>query len=108
MQFYLTSLQGKEYFAKEPEPVGVFDPLEPESLEKIPGAGAVAAWEKNQEPEPFEKKSGAGAGAAKKFAGSPTLFKSIGEIGYFDFPIFHQLQNSISHSDVAQTFIFSN
>ena len=60
MQFYLTSLRGKEYFAKEPEP-GVFGPLEPEPepLEKkIPGAGA--AWEKNQEsepqPEPLEKK----------------------------------------------------
>ena len=41
---------------------GVFDPLEPEPLEK-----------KYQEPEtePLEKKSG--AGAAKKFAGSPAL-----------------------------------
>ena len=29
LQFYLTSLRGKEYFAKEPEP-GVFGPLEPE------------------------------------------------------------------------------
>ena len=67
MQFFLTSLRGKEYFAKlnqcqEPEP-------EPESLEKKPGAGA--AWEKNQEPEPLEKKSGAGARAVKKFAGFP-------------------------------------
>ena len=54
LQFYLTSLRGKEYFAKEPEP-GVFGPLEP--LEKkIPGAGAGAAWKKNQEPEPLEKK----------------------------------------------------
>ena len=46
MQFYLTSLRGKEYFAKEPEP-GVFGPLEPEpeSLEK-----------KYQEPEPLGKK----------------------------------------------------
>ena len=43
-QIYLTSLRGKEYFAKEPEP-GFFGPLEPEPLEKIPGAGA--AWEKN-------------------------------------------------------------
>ena len=42
LQFYLTSLRGKEYFAKEPEP-GVFGPLEPEPLEKIPGAGAGAA-----------------------------------------------------------------
>jgi hypothetical protein len=49
LQFYLTSLRGKEYFAKEPEP-GVFGPLEPEPLEKKTGAGA--AWEKNQEPEP--------------------------------------------------------
>jgi len=36
--------------------------LEPEPLEKKPGAGAGAAWEKNQEPEP-----------EKKFAGSPAL-----------------------------------
>ena len=30
---------------------------EPEPLEekKIPGAGAGAAWEKNQEPEPLKK-----------------------------------------------------
>ena len=43
--FYLTSLRG------------FFCPLEPEPLEKkIPGAGAGAAWEKNQEPEPLEKK----------------------------------------------------
>ena len=59
LQFYLTSLRGKEYFAKEPEPV-VFGPL-----------GAGAAWDKNREPEPLEKKSG--AGAHKKFAGSPAL-----------------------------------
>ena len=66
LQFYLTSLRGKEYFAKlsqfansqepEPEP-GFFGPLEPEQepLEKkIPGAEARvgAAWEKDQEPEP--------------------------------------------------------
>ena len=59
MQFYLTSLRGKEYFAKltnsqelEPEP-GVFGSLEPEPLEKKPGAGAGAgaAWEKNQQPD---------------------------------------------------------
>ena len=37
LQFYLSSLRGKEYFAKEPEP-GVFE--------------AGAAWKKNQEPEP--------------------------------------------------------
>ena len=54
LQFYLTSLRGKEYFAKEPEP-GVFGPLEPEPeplekntrsrsrLGKKPGAGAGAA-----------------------------------------------------------------
>ena len=44
LQFYLTSLREKEYFAKEPEPeLGVFGPLEPEPepLEK-----------KYQEPEP--------------------------------------------------------
>ena len=40
LQFYLTSLWGKEYFAK---------------LNQLSGAGA--AWEKNQEPEPLEKKS---------------------------------------------------
>ena len=76
MQFYLTSLRGKEYFAKEPEPVGAgcFWPLGAgagAARKKIPGAGA--AWEKNQEPEPLEKKSQEPAGAAKKFAGSPAL-----------------------------------
>ena len=29
---------------------------EPEPLKKIPGVGARAAWEKNQEPEQFEEK----------------------------------------------------
>ena len=58
--FVLTSLRGKEYFAKEPEPVGAgyFWPLGAGAARKeIPGAGA--AWEKNQEqePEPLEKKS---------------------------------------------------
>ena len=50
----------------------------PEPLEKKPGAGAGAAWEKNQEPEPepLEKKSG--AGAAKRFAGSPALLGTKG------------------------------
>ena len=76
MQFYLTCLRGKEYFAKEPEPVvaGCFWPLGAGAArKKIPGAGAGAGWEKNHEPEPepLEKKSG--AGAAKKFAGSPAL-----------------------------------
>ena len=55
LQFYLTSLRGKEYFAKEPEPVGAgfFWPLGAGAArKKIPGAGAGAAW---------EKKSGAGA-----------------------------------------------
>ena len=85
MQFYLTSLWGKEYFAKEPEPEpGVFGPLEPEPepLEKkIPGAGARAAWEKNQQPEPelLVKKAEAGARAAKKFAGSPAHIKYMWE-----------------------------
>ena len=80
LQFYLTSLRGKEYFARSrrrSEP-GVFGPLEPEPepLEK-----------KYQEPEPLgktirsrsrlKKKSGGGAGAAKKFAGSPALRISI-------------------------------
>ena len=63
LQFYLTSLRGKEYFAKEPEP-GVFGPLEPEPLEK-------KYQEPEPEPEPLEKKSG--AGDAKKFAGFPAL-----------------------------------
>ena len=83
-QFYLTSLRGKEYFAKEPEPVGAgcFWPL---------GAGAEATQKKCQELElePLGKKirsrsrsrlktkSGAGAGAAKKFAGSPALILSL-------------------------------
>ena len=62
LQFYFTSLRGKEYFAKEPKP-GVFGPLEPEPepLKKIQGAGGGAAWEKNwePEPEPLEKNSGA-------------------------------------------------
>ena len=64
MQFYLTSLRGKEYFAKEPELVGAgcFWPLGAGAArKKILGAGARAgaAWEKNQEPEPepLEKKS---------------------------------------------------
>jgi hypothetical protein len=35
LQFYLASLQGKNYFAKEPElEPGVFGPLEPEPLKK--------------------------------------------------------------------------
>ena len=81
-------MRGKEYFAKEPEP-GVFGSLEPEPLEKKPGAGA--AWKKSREPEsgffgplepkPLEKNTrsrsrlekNSGAGAAKKFAGSPAL-----------------------------------
>ena len=52
LQFYLTSLRGKEYFAKEPEP-GVFGPLEPEPLEK-----------KTRSRSRLGKKSGAGAEAA--------------------------------------------
>ena len=59
LQIYLTSLRGKEYFAKEPEPVGAvcFWHLGAGAArKKIPGAGAGAAWEKNQEPEPLEKK----------------------------------------------------
>ena len=39
--------------AGEPEP-GVFGALEPEPLEKKTGAGAGAAWKKNQEPEPLK------------------------------------------------------
>ena len=63
MEFNLTSVQGKEYFAnsQEPEP-------EPEPLEKkILGAeaGSGAAWEKIRSR----------SRAAKKFAGSPALKK---------------------------------
>ena len=59
INLYFTCLRGKDYFAKEPEPVGAgcFWPLEAGAArKKIPGAGA--AWEKNQElePEPLEKK----------------------------------------------------
>ena len=61
LQFYLTSLRGKEYFAKEPEPEPVgarcFWPLGAgagAARKNIQGAGA--AWEKNQEPEPPAKK----------------------------------------------------
>ena len=53
--FFMT-LKGRSFDfstgrAGEPEP-GNFGSLEPEPLEKKPGAGAVAAWEKNQGPEP--------------------------------------------------------
>ena len=69
LQFYLTCLRGKEYFAKEPEPVGAgcFWPLGAGAArKKIPGAGAAwvkksgagagagAAWKKNREPEPLK------------------------------------------------------
>ena len=46
LQFYLTRLQGKEYFAKEPEPVGAgcFWPLGARAAQKkIPRARAGAA-----------------------------------------------------------------
>ena len=58
LQFYLTSLRGKEAAWK-----------------KIKGARAGATWEKNKEPEPLKKKLG--AGAAKKWAVSPALKKSV-------------------------------
>ena len=79
MQFYLTSLRGKDYFAKKLEP-GVFGPLEPEPLEikyQEPEPEPEPLGKKNQEPEPepLEKKSG--AGAAKKFAGSPALVTKL-------------------------------
>ena len=59
LQFYLTSLRGKEYFAKltnsqEPEPGVFLAPWSRSRLKRKPGAGA--ACEKNQEPEPLEKK----------------------------------------------------
>ena len=53
LQFYLTSLRGKEYFTKEPEP-GVFGLLEPEPLQK--NTRSQSRLGKNQEPEPREKK----------------------------------------------------
>jgi len=56
LQFYLTSLRGKEYFAKEPEP-GVFGPLELEPLEK-------KSRSRSRSRSRLGKKSGAGAGAA--------------------------------------------
>ena len=62
LQFYLTSLRGKENFAKLNQfsgaGAGFFWPLGAgagDARKKIPGAGA--AWEKNQEPEPLDKKS---------------------------------------------------
>ena len=53
LQFYMSSLSGENISSyltnsREPEP-HVFCPLEPEPLEKIPGA--EPAWEKNREPE---------------------------------------------------------
>ena len=57
--FYLTSLRGKEYFAKEPEPEpGVFG-------KKIRSRSRIR----------LKKKSG--ARAAKKFAGSPALIGTV-------------------------------
>ena len=57
--FYLTSLRGKEYFAKLSQysgaGAGFFWHLGAAAArKKIPGTGA--AWGKNQEPEPLEKK----------------------------------------------------
>ena len=73
LQFYLTSLRGKEYFAKEPEPetvgAGCFWPLGAGA-----GARAGAARKKNTRSRSRLKKK-SGAGAAKKFAGSPALNK---------------------------------
>jgi hypothetical protein len=55
LQFYLTSLQVKEYFAKEPE-LGVFGPLEPEPEPLEKNTRGRNREGKNQEPEPFKKK----------------------------------------------------
>ena len=61
LQFYLTSLRGKEYFVKLNQKsgagAGFFLPLGAgagATRNKIPGAGA--AWEKNQEPELLKKR----------------------------------------------------
>ena len=73
LQFNLTSLRGKEYFAKELEP-GVFGPMEPEPLEK-----------KYHEPGPAGKKRSrsrlkikSGTEPLKKIASSPALEKAKG------------------------------
>ena len=59
--------------SQEPEP-GVFGSLEPEPLDKKPGAGA--AWEKNQEPEPepelLEKKVRSWSRSRKKICRLPS------------------------------------
>ena len=54
LQFYFTSLQGKEYFSKLNQQSG--DGARAGCFWLL---GAGAAREKNQEPEPLEKKSGA-------------------------------------------------
>ena len=76
LPFYLLVCGEKNILAnltnsQEPEP-GVFGFLEPEPLEKKPGAGA--AWEKNQEPEPepLEKKVRSRSRSRKKIGRLPS------------------------------------
>ena len=55
--------------SQEPEP-GVFGSLEPEPLEKNTGAGAGAAWEKNQEPHVYVLLESEPKPLGKKVAGA--------------------------------------
>ena len=80
MQLHLTSLRGKEYFAKEPEPGG-FGPLEPEPLEKkYPEPERVG--EKIRRRSRLKKNSG--AGAAKKFVPVLILLQTYSVIFYLE------------------------
>ena len=67
--------------------LGVFGSLEPEPLEKKPGAGAT--WEKIRSQSRSHLKKKSGAGAAKKFAGSPALVSLFGQIGVLNIVLSH-------------------
>ena len=80
LQFYLTSLRGKEYFwpnltnSQEQEPFfwpleqqPEVEPLEKKYQEPEPLGKKIRSWSRNR----LRKKSG--AGAAKKLAGSPAM-----------------------------------
>ena len=85
LQFYVTSLRGKEYFAKLNQKSGAgagqsrvfLAPWSRSRLKKIARAGAepgpLGKKIRSRSRSRLKKKSGAGAGAAKKFAGSPAL-----------------------------------